>query len=223
MKNQDKADVQHADVQQEEKVKIEKVIENYRSRTFGLLLYPDDPTHVKALEEVKSYEYAYINHDKDIDEEGKLKKAHWHVVLTSKNAIWAIALSKSLGIKPNYIQKIRNFDSSLEYLLHLNEGEEKALYNIEEVKGPLKKRLIMIMNKGDKLEGEKVIELLDHIQSQGSKIRITNFARDCAKMGYWDVFRRSAMIYMKVIEEHNFDLEANKWQNKEEQKNEVQN
>lgn len=202
----------------EQKVPVEqkgKVDKNYRSRTFGLLLYPDDPSHVLALEEVKTFEHAYINHNKDLDEQGKVKKEHWHVVLTVKNAIWANALSKQLGIRMNYIQQIRNFESSLEYLLHLNEEEEKHHYDIDEVKGPLKKRLIMLMNKGDKTEGEKVIELLDHIQSQGSQIRISQFARDCALLGYWDVFRRSATIYLKIIEEHNDDFKANKWVEKE--------
>lgn len=39
----------------------------YRSRNHMLLLYPEDPTHVMAMDIIKeSYEYLAIKHDKDI-------------------------------------------------------------------------------------------------------------------------------------------------------------
>ncbi len=174
----------------------------FRSRNMGLLLYPEDPSHEKAIELIKVYDYAMILHDKDIDEDGVIKKAHHHVVLRAKNAIWQTALAKELGITPNYIQQIRNEEAALEYLIHFNE-EDKHQYDIECVKGPLKRKLIEYVNKDGKSEGEKVQELIDYIESQKKVITITEFASYCAKSGYWDVFRRSAGIYTNIIREHN--------------------
>ena len=65
-------------------------ISKYRSRTHMLLLYPEDLTHLNAIEKIKqSYDYALILHDKDIftveDETknqehkaGTYKKAHYN-------------------------------------------------------------------------------------------------------------------------------------------------
>ena len=104
-----------------------KEVEKFRDRKFCLLLYPDDKSHMEALEKIKaSYDYAYVLHDKDaLEETGEIKKAHYHVVLISgKNAIWSSALSKDLGITPNYIQRCKNVDRALEYLVHFNEEEK---------------------------------------------------------------------------------------------------
>lgn len=183
-------------------------IETFSDRKFALLLYPEDKTHVNAMEIIKrSYDYAVILHDKDLDENGDMKKAHWHVVITvGNNKRWNTALSKELGIEMNYIQKVRNLDRALEYLIHLND-ENKYQYSIDEVDGSLKTRLKANMNSADKTEGEKVAELLHMIENEPYKISYTYFAKYCAENGLWDIYRRSAVIMTKVIEEHNRNIE----------------
>ena len=112
--------------------------ENFRSRKLGLLLYPDDESHVKALEKIRAYDYGLICHNRDVNkEDGEILKPHYHVVLSLKNAQWATAIAKELGITPNYIQQIRNEEAALAYLIHYNEDEEKQKYDVNEVHGPL--------------------------------------------------------------------------------------
>ena len=177
----------------------------FRSRTIAFLLYPDDLTHLKAMDIIKSsYDHVAILHDKDCDENGVIKKAHWHVILRFKNATWNSAICKELGIDINYSEQIRNFDNSMMYLIHYNDSD-KYQYDISEVFGTFKNRLVDILNHQNKNEGEKVLELIEFIETYPKNIRlsVTTFSRFCASNGYWSEFRRSASIFCRIIEERN--------------------
>lgn len=177
--------------------------EKYRSRVHFILLYPDDATHVEALETIKqSYDFACILHDKDVDENGEIKKAHWHVVLRFQQATWSSAICKNLGIDHRYIEDVKKFDNAMLYLIHYND-DNKVQYDATEVFGNLAPRLVEIINKGEKTEGEKVIEMLKYIEDKGGYVTVTEFAKYCAFNGYWAEFRRAGAIVCKIIEENN--------------------
>lgn len=175
-----------------------------RSRKFCLVLYPDCPEHCLALEQIKSsYDYAYILHDKDCDENGEIKKAHWHIVIiTGSNARWNTALADELNIEQNRVETCKKLDRALQYLIHYNDPD-KFQYEFNEVQGTLKTRLKIELSKDDKTEGEKVKELINYIKQNEGYISVTSFSEFCAINGYWDVFRRSGAIFIKMIDEHN--------------------
>ncbi len=189
-------------------------LEKYRSRVHMLLLYPDNEQHAEALNKIPlSYDYAMILHDKDTwteeDEkknpdhkEGTYKKPHYHVVLRFNQAVWSSAICKSLGIEHNYIEDVKRFDNALQYLIHYNDTD-KAQYSIDEVQGNLKAKLVESINKVEKSEGEKVVELIQFIKEYDGRLTVTEFASYCAMNGYWSEFRRSGAIFCKMIEEHN--------------------
>ena len=178
---------------------------HFRDRKFCLLLYPDDETHVKALEIIKAnFDYAMISHNRDIKADtGEVKKEHWHVVLkTENNAIWNTALAKELGITPNYIERCRNLDRALMYLIHFNDID-KVQYSVNEVEGTLKKRLKQALAKDDKTEQEKVSELVEIITNSSFELKFTDFVNCALEKGYFDVVRRSSSLFMKLVQEHN--------------------
>lgn len=181
-------------------------MKKFRSRKLCLLLYPDeDISHKKALEYIKlNYDHAYIVHDKDKDEEGNLKKKHTHVVISLPNAKWNTSLSEEIGVPVNYIERCKSFDNALEYLIHFND-DSKFQYDISEVKGTLTKKLFKIINNYDKDENEKVLELLDFIENS-SIVDDISFLRYCSSIGYYDVVRRSASWFMRIIDRHNSDI-----------------
>lgn len=180
-----------------------KQIEKYRARVHMLLLYPDCENHMQALEKIKqSYDYAMILHNRDVTEEGELKKEHYHIVLRFNQAVWNTAIIKDLEIEDRFIEQVRKIDNALQYLLHYNDSD-KVQYSIDEVSGNLKTKLIESINKIEKSEGEKVVELIEYIESQEEYISIKKFASYCAKNGYWSEFRRSASIFIKIIDDHN--------------------
>lgn len=176
----------------------------YRSRVHMVLLYPENAEHLEVLENIKcNYDYASILHDKDTDDDGVLKKEHIHVIIRTQNATWNTALCNAIGLKEiNLVQHIRNLDNALMYLVHFNEPE-KYQYDIAEVRGNLKEKLVTAMNSQNKSEGEKVSELIEYIEEYKGYLSLTAFSKFCAKNGYWAEFRRSGAIFIKIIEEKN--------------------
>lgn len=177
--------------------------EKYRSRIHMILLYPDVPEHMAALSIIeKSYDYAYILHDKDTKEDGENAKPHIHCLLRFKQAVWNTAICKELGIEEKWMEKPRSFDNALLYLVHFNDSD-KHQYSPTEVHGPLGKRLLEKMNAQEKSEGEKVCELIQFITGFDGYLSVTLFAEYCAANGYWSEFRRSGAIFVNIIKEHN--------------------
>lgn len=172
----------------------------YRSRKFCILLYPEDNTHIEALEFIKNhYDYAYILHDKDWDKNGEIKKEHYHIVINCPNAIWNTALSVKLGIEINYIQNCRNYDLALNYLIHMND-DTKHQYDIEEVKGTLVEKIKKALNNDDVAEDEKVMIMINYLEST-QDLSFKSFVIYACNNGYYDVFRRSATIFIKLLDE----------------------
>lgn len=179
-----------------------KEVKKFRSAKMRLLLYPDDPTHVKALELIKeNYDYAYILHEA----EEETKKPHWHVVVRFRNAQWNTALSKNLGISENYIRNANNLDKALQYLIHLNDADKKQ-YDISCVKGSLLERLKTSLNKIDRTEDEEASILIEYIKKSTDRISFMAFSRYCVDNGYWATYRRAQNIFRLLIKEHNEEL-----------------
>lgn len=179
---------------------------NERSCSWALVLYPsEDPTHKDALDFITNNynKYAFIKHDKDILDNGELKKEHYHVVIQFTNYRWRNAIANELNITPNYLEKIRNLEKSMQYLIHFNDSD-KYQYDIEEVQGPLKQKLIAYINTTDKSESEKVLELIDYIENNKRFIKLTDFIKYVCISNLYDIYRRSATTFVKILEEHNF-------------------
>lgn len=182
-------------------------MEKFRSKNFNLVLYPEDMTHYLAIDKIKNegYDYAIIKHDRDIDDNGEIKKAHYHIVLRFKNAKWNTALAEELGIAENYIQQCRDLKRSLLYLIHFYD-EDKTQYLIKEVQGSLKVVLEQAIKNDGKSESEKILEIFDEIDKCNYYIYYSTFCRHIASMGYWDVLRRSSGLVIRYIEEHNSNV-----------------
>lgn len=179
---------------------------NERSIHWALVLYPsEDPTHKHALDFIKENykKYAFIKHDSDVLDDNTLKKEHYHVVISFSNYRWRSAISNELGITPNYIEKVRNLENALKYLIHYN-NSNKYQYDINQVQGTLKTKLETFINNEDKTESEKVLELLEYIDSVESYIRLSDFIKFCCSSNLYDIYRRSATTFIKLLDEHNY-------------------
>lgn len=136
-----------------------------RNRNFTLLFYPEDETHKKALEYVeKNFDYAWILHDKDVTENGELKKPHIHCVIrVGTIARWRSSVAEELGISLAYIEGC-SLKKQLRYLIHFD-NDDKHKYDIEEVHGNLKKKLIDEIEGDTSQEDEKVAKMIFYIET----------------------------------------------------------
>lgn len=107
-----------------------------RIRTIGLILWCDNENHRQIIENIKTnYEnYIYILHNKDFDENGVIKKEHYHCILQFTNARNKSSLIKKLGIEENCTYDIKSLKGQLRYLIHFDD-DDKFQYDRSEVKG----------------------------------------------------------------------------------------
>lgn len=178
----------------------------YRDRKYIAVLYPDDPSHVEAISRLNSggYNFAAILHDQDVYEDGEhageVKKAHWHLVLRFKNAVWNTAVAKELGITPNYLEPCKDVDASLLYLVHYG-NDKKAQYEYEAVFGPLKLKLATLLADTD--EGTRVLNILDIIEAHPGPLGYSEALRKVVAAGLYGDFRRMGNFATCLIHEHN--------------------
>ena len=182
---------------------------NYRSRKHLLLLYPDTSDHLTCVNFVKdNYDYVYITHDKDTDDQGNILKPHIHMIIYTNNATWNTAISSILNLDLRFIQKVRNDDQVLQYLIHYNQPT-KYQYDPDDLIGTERiiKRLKNIITNIDMSESEKAIKIVEYIENSDI-ITYTDLAKYCAINDIWDILRRNSYYFIKLIDEHNTTFTA---------------
>lgn len=104
-------------------------------RSFAGTLYPDSESYdcETLLSTIRSkfIDWAYILHDKDVDENGELKKSHIHWVGRATPRCLSV-VSNFLGLPENDIEVVKNFDNMVMYLIHLNDID-KFQYSPDDV------------------------------------------------------------------------------------------
>lgn len=104
-------------------------------RSFAGTLYPDSESYdcETLLSTIRSkfIDWAYILHDKDVDENGELKKPHIHWVGRATPRCLSV-VSNFLGLPENDIEVVKNFDNMVMYLIHLNDID-KFQYSPDDV------------------------------------------------------------------------------------------
>lgn len=187
-----------------------------RSRIWNMILYPEDPQHMKAIEYIrKEFQYVGILHGMDQwteeDEKqnpehkvGTFKKPHMHFVIRFTQARWNTSLSDVLGVPINYMERCRSFDNSAVYLLH--EGcDDKYQYDISELEGPLVPSVIKLLENAN--EDERVIKLVKLISNSGY-IHWEDLVIMACNNGLYADLRRMGYILGKIVEEHNLKVKA---------------
>lgn len=101
-----------------------------QAKNVMVILYDEE---FKALiEPLRPCKYAYICHDRDIDENGEIKKAHWHLLLSFETKKSLSLIAKMLHVEENLIEVVNNYKSLERYLIHLD-NPDKAQYKPSEV------------------------------------------------------------------------------------------
>lgn len=172
-----------------------------RDRKFCVILYPDDSSHMEALEKIKEcYDCAYILHDCDTLDTGELKKPHYHVVFTFPNARYLSSVSEDLGIPENYIERCIKLSSALRYLVHAD-NPDKFQYSLECVGGTLKPKLEKLI--GAISEETQVLHLVQFLDSKPGKVSYRDFLLYACENGYYSSFRRLGYGVKFLLDSHN--------------------
>lgn len=97
----------------------DKKIKDRSLRTFAMVLYPDTSAYdceSILTDVISNYDFAWIKHDRDVDEDGVLKKEHIHCMVTfnsPRKESWVLS-----RFKQSHIELISSVSSYLRYLTH---------------------------------------------------------------------------------------------------------
>lgn len=177
-------------------------MDDSRSKNWVGLWYPQDETHVHAMERLSQggYRYAAILHDKDTDENGELKKPHWHIVLVFPNQRTVNPIAKEFGIKSNYLQLSHDRDAALRYLIHADDPD-KYQYSPDEVFGTLSDSIPQLTERLS--ESAQVLSLLSILDRLPVPCTYYQFLVAACNAELYAPFRRMGAGAIKLLEEHN--------------------
>ena len=124
-------------VAKEIQARIFHIVQRVKNEETGKELLTENKI-IQALGHKTIKEWAYILHDKDVDENGKTKTAHWHIVLNCPSKAKLKSISEWFGVAENFIDIPKGrgaFGDCVAYLTHEEVREEKKhIYEHEEVK-----------------------------------------------------------------------------------------
>lgn len=105
---------------------------NIKSRNWTILIYPDSaPTDWE--DRLAGLTYCYCLHNKDKDENGNLKKAHIHVLLTFEGTVTYNTMKELTDSLTSPIpQPARSLRGTIRYLIHAD-NKEKYHYKREDI------------------------------------------------------------------------------------------
>lgn len=139
---------------------------------------------LKSKECIK--DYAYIVHDKDVDDKGALKKSHVHLALRFNNAYDTKHISQWFNIPEQSIEKVKGkWVDVLKYLTHKN-ALDKFQYLDEEVVSNFD--FVEEIKNKDKSKDERKFEIINKIVS--GEIREYNYY-DYISIEEYDKYRKS--------------------------------
>lgn len=191
---------------------------NKREYKYEVVLPVDTDNYQDQLKNIiTSFDAIYCTHDKDvyvddvivndelIHKAGDIKYKHTHFIIKFKTAKTISAVAKIIGCKETDIERIKNLNSALKYLIHYKD-DNKYNYSINDVKynsDILYKRFRELIFD-DLDEEDKILPLIDYISSYKSALDLNTFVRFVILNRQWSVYRRNASTFIKLIEEHNY-------------------
>lgn len=143
--------------------------------------------HGKDIEQ-----YAYILHDKDVQEDGTPKKPHWHIELKLCKSRRRSDVAAWFGVVESCVQdsKSGKYENMLQYLIHEN-APEKHQYSIEEVSSNFNyaERLEAIRSGKIKLDKDARKNELMEMAASGA-LRRYNWSKFLS-VEEWDKYKKS--------------------------------
>ena len=175
---------------------------NKRYYCIELILYTDNANHIKLLETLTNkYHFAFILHDKDTNDDGTLKKEHYHLLIFFDNARWGTAILKEIDIdNPNLIEFRENKASAIQYLIHSN-NHDKFQYDYNDIQSDID--ISVYFNNLKNKETIDIAILFDYISNYIGILTFYQLYSYVLSNNLWSTYRRNYTILKDLIQEHN--------------------
>ena len=175
---------------------------NKRYYCVEIILYTENQEHMILLSDlINTYDYAYILHNKDTNDDGSFKKEHIHLLLFFKNARWGSSILNEINIdNSNLIEFRENKANAIQYLIHSN-NHNKYQYDFTDIK--TNQDLSLYFNKFIDKESSDISIILEFIDNNHSIIYFKDLYYFVLSNNLWSTYRRNYSIIKDIIFEHN--------------------
>lgn len=175
---------------------------NKRVRNIELILWSkEELDRCIDIVETEYIDYAYILHDKDIDDEGKIKKPHYHFRVFAVYQRTITAWATFFKVMPNDIQILENKRRSIRYLIHMD-SPKKYQYSLLDVVTNIVD-IDYYFNEDKSSEDTQLQNIFGYISAIQTYIYFREIKDYVLQNNYWGAYRRYYSIIKDVIIEHN--------------------
>lgn len=195
-----------------------------RSRYCTFVIYPDDVLYAEQLALIYNEDnYILSLHDKDYDDNGEIKKAHYHVIIKRSEASTASAYAKyfqlcnadgkAVSARVDLLAKkgLKSVVGAYRYLIHYD-NYDKAQYDFSNVQGTLLDEFNnAILSSSVKKTMEEITQLLlNYIFESDFYITLTDLTKYAMDFHGASVIRSSTYFWEKMLLVHNEKYRRNK-------------
>lgn len=176
----------------------------YCERVWGIELYPDTSLYncTERINAIVDYcnnnnvAYGYILHDKDVDSDGVIKKAHYHFILNFPNPRKQNALSALFLVPYNYFKCWDSFEKGFQYLIHLND-RNKYQYPITDIITNVSNVNDLLLNKviSEEIAIQKILDFINGFDNSVKVIDIQDVMQFALKNHIYTHLRRSGSLF----------------------------
>lgn len=169
------------------------------SRTWELVIYPDSESYVAAEVLVKATQYfgqwCYILHDKDVNDDGTPKKAHYHVYGKLDTARIPQSVANALGVGIASLRVVSSWRGAVRYTVHLDHPD-KHQYSADDVVANFD--LVKLLTVDDEVQAARIFSFIQSSRcSTVSELTAWSFANGC-----YPALRRGFAVWSRLLSEN---------------------
>lgn len=169
------------------------------SRAWEVVVYPDSVVYdfANVLANVTEYfdKWCYILHDKDLNEDGTLKKAHYHVYGKFDTARTPQTVSNALGVGVASLRAVSSWRGAVRYTIHLDHPD-KYQYSADDVVANFE--FVKLLTVDDDVQAARIFSFINSSNcSTVSELTAWAFANGC-----YPALRRGFAVWSRLLSEN---------------------
>lgn len=169
------------------------------SRTWEVVVYPDSESYVAAEVLVKATEYfakwCYVLHDKDVNDDGTPKKAHYHVYGKLDTPRTPQSVVNALGVGVSSLRVVSSWRAAVRYTVHIDHPD-KYQYSADDVVANFE--LAKLLNVDDDVQAARIFSFINSSRcTTVSELTAWAFANGC-----YPALRRGFAVWSRLLSEN---------------------
>ena len=169
------------------------------SRIWEVVVYPDSESYnaSEVLAKVTQYfsHWCYILHDKDIDNDGTLKKAHYHVYGKLDTPRIPNSVANALGVGVASLRVVSSWRGAVRYLVHLD-NPDKFQYSVDDIVSNFDP--VKLLTVDDDVQAVRIFSFIKSSRcTTVSELTAWAFANGC-----YPALRRGFAVWSRLLSEN---------------------